>query len=103
MTEKPNPSVIVIDLRQFGTEDRARILGALGCSTADYSADQPLIEVRETRVRLKKYEGDPPPPGEDKEPFEVIEWNAGDDPKVIFRRGGQPPESYAPLPYNEES
>lgn len=50
------------------------------------------------RWRLVKWDGDPPAPGEAKEPIEVIE--GGDDvpTRVVFRRAGFDPACYADLP-----
>lgn len=65
--------------------------------------DQSTPSVREKRWTIAKYEGDPPRAGETKEPFEIIE--GGDDipTRVIFRRPGADPASYATdLPYQPE-
>lgn len=56
----------------------------------------PRVTVK--RWRIVKYEGDPPREGEDKEPFEIIEGGDGIGTRVIFRRPGADPQSYADLP-----
>lgn len=48
--------------------------------------ETPPVELKVKRWRLAKYDGDPPKPGEHKEPVEIIE--GGDDipTRVIFRK-----------------
>lgn len=61
------------------------------------------VEIGVKRWRLNKYVGDPPKPGEDKEPFEIIEGGDGLPTRVVHRRvGAAPPESYASLPTDFE-
>lgn len=58
---------------------------------------KPSVGVK--RWQLTKYEGDPPKPGEQKEPFEIIEGGEDIEPRVIFRKPGADPASYSDLPY----
>jgi len=46
--------------------------------------DQQGAEVKVQSFTLRKYEGDPPKLGEDKEPFEIIE--GGDDRPTVVKR-----------------
>ena len=77
-------------------------MAALKGSKAVFKDDGDMVEIKEERIRLVKYEGDPPKPGEDKQPFEIVEWRAGHQARVTHKMPGQPPESYADLPYDPQ-
>lgn len=67
------------------------------------STDNTTPSVGVKRWQIAKYEGDPPRAGEQKQPFEIIEGGDDIDTRVIFRRPGADPESYAKdVPYQPE-
>lgn len=66
------------------------------------NTDSTTPSVGTKRWQIAKYEGDPPRAGEHKEPFEVIEGGDDIETRVILRRPGADPDSYANLPFTPE-
>lgn len=73
------------------------------------SSERANVQVKQ-RFELVKFDGDPPKPGELKEPAEIIEGGDDVEPQVVYRQGegsvkklftGEPSTGYAVLAKEE--